>query len=168
MGFGFAAELVELPNAEFPSASDSDPDAAVTVEEFSAPGPGLEGLLPLAVPDLLALLEFSEFEAQWKEFLAAKEIKPVAGAKIQSYKVKEGKAAEERMDMAEIKSLVARNRAHLGDRLIARGRTGAAVIEYRRDRVLAVRNAYQSATRRLVFSCRENLACCQQFLQCVS
>ena len=77
-------------------------------------------------------LEFSEFEAQWKEFLAAKEIKPVAGAKIQSYKVKEGKAAEERMDMAEIKSLVARNRAHLGDRLIARGRTGAAVIEYRR------------------------------------
>jgi tetratricopeptide (TPR) repeat protein len=84
-----------------------------------------------AVKEMMGL-EFAEFEAQWKTFLAAKEIKPVAGAKIQPYKVKEGKASEERMDMAEIKSLVARNRAHLGDKLKERGRTGAAVIEYRR------------------------------------
>jgi len=77
-------------------------------------------------------MEFSEFEEKWKAYLAAKEIKPVTGAKIQPYKVKEGKASEERMDMAEIKSLVARNRAHLGDKLKERGRTGAAVIEYRR------------------------------------
>ncbi|MGD9179843.1 MAG: tetratricopeptide repeat protein [Desulfobacterales bacterium] len=84
-----------------------------------------------AVKEMMGL-EFSEFEAQWKAFLRAKEIKPVAGTKIQPYKVKEGKASEERMDMAEIKSLVARNRAHLGDKLKERGRTGAAVIEYRR------------------------------------
>jgi tetratricopeptide (TPR) repeat protein len=77
-------------------------------------------------------LEFSEFEEKWKAYLAAKEIKPMAGAKIQRYKVKEGSASEERMDMQEIKSLVARNRAHLGDKLKERGRTGAAVIEYRR------------------------------------
>ena len=84
-----------------------------------------------AIQDMMGL-EFSEFEAQWKTFLAAKEVKPVAGTKIQPYKVKEGTASEERMDMAEIKSLVARNRAHLGDKLKERGRTGAAVIEYRR------------------------------------
>ena len=34
--------------------------------------------------------------------------------------------------MEEIKSLVARNRAHLGDLLKERGRIGAAVVEYRR------------------------------------
>jgi tetratricopeptide (TPR) repeat protein len=84
-----------------------------------------------AIKEMMGL-EFSEFEAQWKAFLAAKEIKPVAGTKIQPYKVKEGKASEQRMDMEEIKSLVARNRAHLGDKLKERGRTGAAVIEYRR------------------------------------
>ena len=36
------------------------------------------------------------------------------------------------MDLEEIKSQVARNRAYLGDRLKERGRTGAAVLEYRR------------------------------------
>jgi tetratricopeptide (TPR) repeat protein len=46
--------------------------------------------------------------------------------------VKEGRADEERLDMDEIKSMVARNRTQLGDRLKERGRTGAAVAEYRR------------------------------------
>jgi len=77
-------------------------------------------------------LEFSQFEEKWAEFLASKELKPVTGVTIHRYKVKEGKADEERMDLEEIKSLVARNRAHLGDRLKDRGRTGAAVLEYRR------------------------------------
>jgi tetratricopeptide (TPR) repeat protein len=77
-------------------------------------------------------LEFSEFEEKWTEYLASKELKPLTGAKIHRYKVKEGKAGQERMDLEEIKSLVARNRAHLGDKLKERGRTGAAVLEYRR------------------------------------
>jgi tetratricopeptide (TPR) repeat protein len=77
-------------------------------------------------------LEFSEFEEKWKEFLASKELKPVTGATIHHYKVKGGKGDEERMDLEEIKSLVARNRAHLGDRLKEKGRTAAAVLEYRR------------------------------------
>jgi len=84
-----------------------------------------------AIKEMMGL-EFSEFEEKWKAYLAAKEIKPMTGAKIQRYKVKEGSASEERMDMQEIKSLVARNRAHLGDKLKERGRTRAAVIEYRR------------------------------------
>jgi cytochrome c-type biogenesis protein CcmH/NrfG len=44
----------------------------------------------------------------------------------------EGNVDAQRMELDEIKSLVARNRAHLGDRLRERGRSGAAVIEYRR------------------------------------
>jgi tetratricopeptide (TPR) repeat protein len=77
-------------------------------------------------------LEFSEFEGKWKGFLVSKELKPVAGVTVHPYKVKEEKADEDRMDLEEIKSLVARNRAHLGDRLKGRGRAGAAVLEYRR------------------------------------
>jgi cytochrome c-type biogenesis protein CcmH/NrfG len=84
-----------------------------------------------AIQEIMAL-EFAEFEEKWRAFLVAKALKPMAGAEIQRYKVKEGRADEERMDLAEIKSLVARNRAYLGDKLKARGRTGAAVLEYRR------------------------------------
>jgi tetratricopeptide (TPR) repeat protein len=51
---------------------------------------------------------------------------------VRHYKIKEGRADEERLDMGEIKSLVARNRAHLGDLLRERGRMEAAVSEYRR------------------------------------
>jgi len=77
-------------------------------------------------------LDFSQFEQKWTEFLGSKGLKRWDGANIHRYKIKEGKADEERMDMEEIKSLVARNRAHLGDRLKERGRIRAAVIEYRR------------------------------------
>jgi len=84
-----------------------------------------------AIREILGL-EFFEFEDQWREYLASKELKPVGGVILQRYKVKEGRADEERLDMEEIKSLVARNRAHLGDRLKERGRISAAVLEYRR------------------------------------
>jgi tetratricopeptide (TPR) repeat protein len=77
-------------------------------------------------------LGVSEFEQKWAKFLASKELKPQAGVRVYHYRVKEGKADAQRMDLEEIKSLVARNRTHLGDRLKERGRTGAAVIEYRR------------------------------------
>jgi len=75
---------------------------------------------------------FDEFERSWKEFLASKELKERGGTHVRRHKIKEGRADEERLDMEEIKSLVARNRAHLGDMLKERGRMGAAVIEYRR------------------------------------
>jgi tetratricopeptide (TPR) repeat protein len=77
-------------------------------------------------------LEFSEFEKQWTAYLAAKKLKRAAGLTVHRYKVKEKKADEERLDLEEIKSMVARNRAYLGDRLKERGRTGAAMLEYRR------------------------------------
>jgi tetratricopeptide (TPR) repeat protein len=77
-------------------------------------------------------LEFSHFEERWKAFLAAKSLQPEAGASVNRYKVKEGEGDADRLDLQEIQSMVARNRAHLGDRLKERGRMDAAVLEYRR------------------------------------
>ena len=77
-------------------------------------------------------MEFGEFEKSWKDFLTAKDLKGVDGVNVRRLKIKGGIADEERLDLEEIKSMVARNRAHLGDQLKERGRMGAAVIEYRR------------------------------------
>jgi tetratricopeptide (TPR) repeat protein len=84
-----------------------------------------------AIREVLGL-QFSDFEEKWKKYLALKKLEAVDSVVVHRYKVKEGKADEERLDMEEIKSLVARNRAHLGDRLKERGRISAAVLEYRR------------------------------------
>jgi len=84
-----------------------------------------------AIRDTLGL-SFSEFEENWKKFLASKELKEADGVKVRPLKIKEGRVNEEYLDMEEIKSLVARNRAHLGDLLKEKGRMGAAVLEYRR------------------------------------
>jgi tetratricopeptide (TPR) repeat protein len=83
------------------------------------------------IKDVLGM-PFDEFETSWREYLASQRLKEVGGVNVRRYKIKEGKADEERLDMAEIKSMVARNKAHLGDLLKERGRTEAAVMEYRR------------------------------------
>ena len=75
---------------------------------------------------------FGEFETCWKEFLSKKRLKEMGGIHVHRYKVKEGRADEDRLDMGEIKSMMARNRAHLGDLLKERGRVEAAALEYRR------------------------------------
>jgi tetratricopeptide (TPR) repeat protein len=75
---------------------------------------------------------FREFSEKWKESLAEKDLKEMGGIQGRRYKIKEGKSDEERVEMSEIKSMIARNRAHLGDRLKERGRIEAAVVEYRR------------------------------------
>jgi tetratricopeptide (TPR) repeat protein len=83
------------------------------------------------IRDVLGL-QFNEFEGKWKEYLSSKGFTEVQGAVVRHYKIKEGGADEDRLDMEEIKSLVARNRTHVGDLLKERGRMGAAVLEYRR------------------------------------
>jgi len=75
---------------------------------------------------------FPEFSEKWKESLAQKGLREMDGVHARRYKIKEGKADEERVEMNEIKSMIARNRAHLGDRLKERGRMEASVLEYRR------------------------------------
>jgi tetratricopeptide (TPR) repeat protein len=74
----------------------------------------------------------SEFEKNWKKFLSSKGYQEIAGVHRHPYKIKEGKYDEERMDMEEIKSLVAKNKVRLGDLLKERGRMEAAILEYRR------------------------------------
>jgi tetratricopeptide (TPR) repeat protein len=76
--------------------------------------------------------DFNEFEGNWKEFLASQGYKEVDGISVHRYKLKEGLADDDRMEMREIKSMIARNRAHLGDLLQEKGRLEAAVLEYRR------------------------------------
>jgi tetratricopeptide (TPR) repeat protein len=75
---------------------------------------------------------FDEFEARWKESLVSRGLKEVEGVSVHRYKLREGLADDERMEMREIKSMIARNRAHLGDLLQEKGRLEAAVLEYRR------------------------------------
>ncbi len=84
-----------------------------------------------AIQEVLGL-PFSEFEETWKGFLSSKGYREIAGVHGHRYKIKEGKYDEERMDTEEIKSLVAKNKAHLGDLLKERRRMEAAVLEYRR------------------------------------
>ncbi len=83
------------------------------------------------INDVLGL-NFQEFEESWKEFLKTKGLKEVSGVNLHRYKIKDARVNEETMDLGEIRSLVARNRAHLGDLLKERGRRDAAVLEYRR------------------------------------
>ena len=94
-------------------------------------------------------MNFVEFEDKWAAYLAAKNLKPVEGVKVHHNKVKEGEIDADRMDLNEIKSLVARNRTHLGDKLKERGRLEAAVIQYRRaleqtDDAVPIRNRLSS------------------------
>ncbi len=77
-------------------------------------------------------LSFDEFEGEWRQFLQGKGLNEVEGVQVRRHRVKVGNVSEERMEMEEIKSLVARNRAHLGDLLKERGRMRAASREYGR------------------------------------
>lgn len=77
-------------------------------------------------------MTFPEFEEKWAAYLSSKELVPFAGVNVHPHKVREGEIDQDRMDLDEIRSLVAKNRTHLGDKLKERGRPGAAVKEYQR------------------------------------
>jgi tetratricopeptide (TPR) repeat protein len=76
---------------------------------------------------------FAAFEAQWKGFLKNKGLKTVEGSRVRRLRVKkDGREDEDAVELKEIQSNVARNRTHLADQLMGRGRTVAAANEYRR------------------------------------
>ncbi len=76
---------------------------------------------------------YTAFETQWKEFLKAKGLKEIEGSRVRRLKVKVNqKEDEETVELKEIQSVVARNRTHLGDQLLDRGRNIAAAQEYQR------------------------------------
>jgi tetratricopeptide (TPR) repeat protein len=100
-------------------------DIMRTMASSQAKGAGEAIQVVLGIP-------FPEFEKAWREHLSSRPLKVIGDAKVRRYKIKEGEADEERLDLAEIRSMVARNKAHLGDLLKERGRMEAAVREYRR------------------------------------
>jgi predicted Zn-dependent protease len=78
-------------------------------------------------------MSFSNFESRWKSFLKAKGLKGIEGSRVRRLKVKtDGKEDEEVVELKEIQSAVARNRTHLADELLAKGRAVAAANEYQR------------------------------------
>jgi tetratricopeptide (TPR) repeat protein len=78
-------------------------------------------------------ISFGEFDARWKSFLKSKGLKEIEGSRVRKLKVKKDqKEDEEAVELKEIQSAVARQRTYLGDQLLSKGRTAAAVSEYRR------------------------------------
>lgn len=76
---------------------------------------------------------YGTFETEWKNFLKAKGLKEIEGSRVRRLKVKGNqKEDEESVELKEIQSVVARNRTHLGDQLLERGRMTAAAREYQR------------------------------------
>ena len=78
-------------------------------------------------------LSFDAFEMRWKDFLKAKGLKEIEGSRVRRLKVKKDQREDEEIvELREIQSAVARNRTHLADQMLARGRTAAAANEYQR------------------------------------
>ena len=78
-------------------------------------------------------MSFETFESGWKNFLKGKGLKGIEGSRVRRLKVKKDqKEDEEIVELREIQSAVARQRTHLGDQILDRGRPEAAVREYQR------------------------------------
>ena len=78
-------------------------------------------------------MPFDAFETKWKGFLKGKGLKEIEGSRVRRLKVKKDQREdEEAVELREIQSAVARNRTHLADQLLGRGRTEAAANEYQR------------------------------------
>jgi tetratricopeptide (TPR) repeat protein len=78
-------------------------------------------------------MSFDAFENKWKGFLKAKGLKEIEGSRVRRLKVKKDQREDEEVvELREIQSAVARNRTHLADQLLGRGRAEAAANEYKR------------------------------------
>lgn len=88
--------------------------------------------IPDAIENMFGL-SFDAFESQWKNFLKKKGLKPIEGSRVRKLRVKkDAREDEEAVELKEIQSAVARNRTHLADQLLGRGRAAAAANEYQR------------------------------------
>jgi tetratricopeptide (TPR) repeat protein len=78
-------------------------------------------------------MSFDAFESRWKNFLKAKGLKEIEGSRVRKLKVKKDQREDEEVvELREVQSAVARNRTHLADQMLAKGRTVAAANEYQR------------------------------------
>ena len=78
-------------------------------------------------------MSFDAFETKWKGFLKTKGLKEIEGSRVRKLKVKKDQREDEEVvELREIQSAVARNRTHLADQLLGKGRSAAATAEYQR------------------------------------
>jgi tetratricopeptide (TPR) repeat protein len=78
-------------------------------------------------------MAFDAFETKWKAFLKAKGLKPIEGSRVRRLRVKKDQREDEEVvELREIQSAIARNRTHLADQMLAKGRPVAALNEYQR------------------------------------
>jgi tetratricopeptide (TPR) repeat protein len=78
-------------------------------------------------------MAFDAFETKWKAFLKAKGLKPIEGTRVRRLRVKKDQREDEEVvELREIQSAIARNRTHLADQMLAKGRPAAALNEYQR------------------------------------
>ena len=125
-------EQVQLAYAEAASAVDfiNQSKGKVGVRELLATLK--DRPTPEAVEKVYGMA-FDAFETKWKAFLKAKELKPIEGSRVRRLRVKKDQREDEEVvELREIQSAIARNRTHLADQMLAKGRTVAALNEYQR------------------------------------
>ena len=124
-------EQVQLAYAEVASAVDY-------IRSVKGPGGVREVLAQVERTSAAEAIEavmgapLEQFEADWREFVRGQGLRVVEGSRIRTYEVKDESRSPEMVELGEIRSEIARNRTHLGDRMRARGRLRAAAAEYRR------------------------------------
>ncbi|MGZ8495287.1 MAG: tetratricopeptide repeat protein [Candidatus Binatia bacterium] len=125
-------EQVQLAYAEAASAVDfiNQSKGRVGVRELLATLK--DKPTPEAVEKVYGMA-FDAFETKWKAFLKAKGLKPIEGSRVRRLRVKKDQREDEEVvELREIQSAIARNRTHLADQMLAKGRPVAALNEYQR------------------------------------
>jgi tetratricopeptide (TPR) repeat protein len=132
--------LIHLENPEQVQLAYAEAASAVDFINQSKGGAGMRELLatinekptPEAIEKVYGM-SFNAFETNWKSFLKGKGLKPIEGSRVRRLKVKKDQREDEDVvELKEIQSAVARNRTHLADQMLSKGRPVAAVNEYQR------------------------------------
>jgi tetratricopeptide (TPR) repeat protein len=132
--------LIHLETPEQVQLAYAEAASAVDFINRSKGGAGVRELLaalveqptPEAIEKIFGL-SFGAFETAWKSFLKGKGLKEIEGSHVRKLKVKKDqKEDEEVVELKEIQSAIARNRTHLADQLLEKGRALAAASEYQR------------------------------------
>jgi tetratricopeptide (TPR) repeat protein len=132
--------LIHLENPEQVQLAYAEAASAVDFINQSKGAGGMRELLatlndkptPEAIEKVYGM-SFNAFEINWKSFLKGKGLKPIEGSRVRRLKVKKDQREDEDVvELKEIQSAVARNRTHLADQMLSKGRSVAAVNEYQR------------------------------------
>jgi tetratricopeptide (TPR) repeat protein len=132
--------LIHLETPEQVQLAYAEAASAIDFINQSKGQPGIRELLrelndkstPEAIEKIYGM-SFDAFETKWRGFLKAKGLKEVEGSRVRRLRVKkDGREDDEIVELREIQSAVARNRTHLADQLLSRGRPTAAANEYQR------------------------------------